>query len=477
LEIIMLRFTERMVGSSHVARREFLRIGGLSCLGAGFGTLWGGSTLAQDAAAFAKVALPKHLRDKSVIFVFCHGGPSQYETFDPKLSAPAGIRSVTGGCQTLVPGMTFGGSFQKLAQLADRVSIVRSYQSSEGNHNIRPIVGKETLGANLGSWYARIAGTNRPHNGMPTNAALFPRAVDPAAQPHQEGFGKFDSAGSLGSSYAPFIVGGGGSLQRDMELKLSRSRLDDRRALLAELDRVRAVYQESGASQERFRDQAFDAILGGVASAFDLSKEDPRTIARYDTALLTNVGQISQKWNNHKFYADHGRTLGKLLLLARRLCEAGAGFVTVTTNFVFDYHADNNNAGCEEGSRYTCLPLDHALAALLTDLQERGLSDKVLVVVTGEMGRTPKLNKNGGRDHWGNITPLLLAGGGLRMGQIIGQSSRDGGEPGTEPLRPENLYGTIMNTLFDLGELRLSRSAPTELLQKIAGWEPIPGLS
>lgn len=472
----MLRITERMDRSSHLARREFLRIGGLSCLGSGLGSLLGVPVFAKKADGVDAAALPKHLRDKSVIFVFCHGGPSQYETFDPKLTAPNGIRSVTGECQTIVPGMTFGGSFQKLAKVADRVSIVRSYQSTEGNHNIRPIVGKETLGANLGSWYSRIAGTNRPHNGMPTNTALFPRAVDPDAGPHQENFGKFDSSGTFGASYAPFIVGGGGTLQKDMELKLSRTRLDDRRALLSELDRVRALYQEGGASQEKFRDQAFDTILGGVASAFDLSKEDPRTIARYDTAPLVQVSQISQKWNNHKHYADHGRTLGKLFLLARRLCEAGAGFVTVTTNFVWDFHADKNNAGCEEGSRYTSLPLDHALSTLITDLHERGLSDKVLVVVTGEMGRTPKINKNGGRDHWGNITPLLLSGGGLRMGQIIGQSSRDGGEPGTEPLRPENLYGTIMNTLFDLGELRLSRSAPTELLQNIAGWEPIPGL-
>src|SRR5207244_4627937 len=128
---------------------------------------------------------------------------------------------------------------------------------------------------------------------------------------------------------------------------------------------------------------------------------------------------------NHQFYADNGKSLGKLLLLARRLCESGCRFITVTTNFVWDMHADVNNAGVAEGMGYMGMPFDHAVSAFLEDVEARGLSDKILLVCCGEMGRTPRINKKGGRDHWGNLAPLLLAGGGLNMGQVIGRSSRN----------------------------------------------------
>ena len=179
---------------------------------------------------------------------------------------------------------------------------------------------------------------------------------------------------------------------------------------------------------DRLKQQAVETILGGAAKAFDLSQEDPRLIARYDTAPLVRPDQISRRWNNYSKYVDNAKSLGKLLLLARRLCEAGCGFVTVTTNFVWDMHADQNNAGVEEGMEYMGLPLDHALSAFIEDCQSRGLSDKILLVATGEMGRTPKVNAKGGRDHWGGLAPLLLYGGGLKMGQVIGQSTRDAGE-------------------------------------------------
>jgi uncharacterized protein (DUF1501 family) len=198
-------------------------------------------------------------------------------------------------------------------------------------------------------------------------------------------------------------------------------------------------------------------------------------VDRYDTAKLINVEKIDKKWNNHKHYADNARTLGKLLLLARRLVERGAGFVTVTTNFVWDMHADVNNAHLVEGMSYMGPPLDHAVSVFLEDLRERGLEDKVLLVACGEMGRTPRINKNGGRDHWGNLGPLLLAGGGLKMGQVIGQSSSNGGEASSEPVRIQNLIGTIMNTLFDTGKLRIIRGVSRELLQ-MADYAPIRGL-
>jgi uncharacterized protein (DUF1501 family) len=126
--------------------------------------------------------------------------------------------------------------------------------------------------------------------------------------------------------------------------------------------------------------------------------------------------------------------------------------------------------------RYMGAPLDHALSAFLTDVEARGLSDKILLVCCGEMGRTPRINRNGGRDHWGNLAPLLLAGGGLKMGQVIGQSDRIGGSPASEPVRNQNLIGTVLNALFDVGKLRVVRGVPREVLQ-MSEYKPIVGLS
>ena len=179
------------------------------------------------------------VRDKSVIFLFLHGGPSQVETFDPKMTAPEGIRSITGEVATTLPGVTFGGSFPKLAKLADKVSIVRSYVPGNANHDIKPIVCKDTLGGNLGSIYARAAGVNHPATGMPSNVILFPQAVDPSTRPGTMLFGKFGDPGSLGAACAPFDPSGAGDLRKDMRLTLPLDRLDDRRALLTQLDRVK----------------------------------------------------------------------------------------------------------------------------------------------------------------------------------------------------------------------------------------------
>jgi uncharacterized protein (DUF1501 family) len=253
------------------------------------------------------------------------------------------------------------------------------------------------------------------------------------------------------------------------------SRLDDRRSLLTSLDLMRREL-DTGLLRERFdglREQAFDTVLGGVASAFDLSQEQPETVARYDTAALVRPESIDKAWNNHERYADNAKSLGKLLLLARRLCERGAGFVTVTTNFVWDMHADANNAGMEEGLRYMGGPFDHAVSTFLQDVRERGLSEKILLVCCGEMGRTPKLNPRGGRDHWGNLAPLLVAGGGLTGGQVIGRSDRQAAEPASEPIRIPHLVATIMHSLFDVSELRLQQGVPREVLQAATAAEPI----
>lgn len=455
-----------------LGRRDFLRVGSLGLGGLSLANLLATQALGAKAAA-------RPVTGKSVIFLFMHGGPSQIETFDPKMDAPAGIRSVTGETSTSQPGVTFGSTFTRLASLADKLAIVRSFRTGDANHDIKPIVGKTTAGANMGSLFARVAGTNDPKTGMPLNAALFPRAVDPAAGPPVEQFGNFLATGGLGSAYSPFVPGGGGPAQKDLELKLDPTRIDDRKNLLTNLDRIRRDLDSAGALPgiDRFQEQALQTILGGVAKAFDLSQEDAATIARYDTAPLVRPEAISRKWNNYPRYVDNAKSLGKLLLMARRLCEAGCGFVTVTTNFVWDMHADNNNAGVEEGMQYMGRPFDHAVASFVDDCEARGLSDKILLVATGEMGRTPKVNKNGGRDHWGGLAPLLLYGGGLKTGQVIGSSTRDAGEPNSDPYGNDNLLATVMHTLLDISQVRLMSSLPQDLLRTLTTSEPIKGLT
>ncbi len=445
------------------SRRDFLRVGSLSL---------GGLALPQLLRAKAEGGA---LRGRSVVFLFMHGGPPQIETFDPKMGAPREFRSVTGEVETAVPGMTFGGTFEKLARRAKRVSVVRSFLTGNGNHDIKPVVCAETLGANLGSLYARVAGTNHPATGMPLNAALYPNAVDATTRTTTQNFGRFEATGMLGSVYAPFVPGAGGQAQKDMSLSIPKERLDDRRALLERLDAWKRATDEEGAldGTDRFRDQAYQVLLGGVAGAFDLSKEDPRVVERYDTSGLIRHDRISTRWNNHKNYLDHVKSLGKLMLLARRLCEAGAGFVTVTTNFVWDFHADQNNATVEEGMRYVGAPFDHAVSAFLDDVESRGLSDKILLVCCGEMGRTPRINAKGGRDHWGKLAPLLLAGGGLKMGRVVGESTSDAGEAQTEPVTVDRLVSTILHTLLDPTQVRLMPNLPDDVLRRVTQDDPI----
>lgn len=455
--------------SRRYGRREFLRIGGLTL---------GGLSLADVLAVRAAGLTSRVTKDRSVVFLFLHGGPSQFETFDPKMSAPAEVRSATDEVTTRIPGVTFGGSFGRLASLADKLAIIRSFTTGDANHDIKPIVCRDTLGANMGSLYSRVAGPNHPVTGVPTNAALYPQAVAPQAMPAIKSFGDFEATGTLGGSAAPFVPGSGGQMQQALQLSIPQGRLDDRRHLLREFDRVRMGLDARGslAGLDETREQAFRMILGGVAGAFDLAREDPRLVARYDTAPLVRPEAISRQWNNYKHYTDNAQTLGKLLLLARRLCEAGCGFVTVTTSFVWDMHADVNNAGMVEGMGYMGLPLDHAVSAFIEDVESRGLSDHILLVVCGEMGRTPRLNAKGGRDHWGNLAPLLLYGGGLRTGQVIGQSTRDGGSPLSEPVTIKHLLATIMQSLLDVGQVRVANGLPSDLVQTVTGGSPIPGL-
>ena len=453
--------------NKNCTRRDFLTVGSLA--GLSLPTLLAGKAAGSEPRRQLTTG-------KSVIMLMMHGGPSQIETLDPKPDAPSNNRSATGRVQTSVPGVWFGGTFPKIAARANHLAVVRNYPVENGNHDIKPVVSPHSLGANLGSLYARVAGTLRG-NGMPTNVALFPSSVEARGPGARNNFGNFTSTGSLGASYSPFVPGAGGQMQQNMTLSLSRERLDDRRALLGQIDTLRRQIDASGSMSavDRFHDQAHDVILSGIARAFDLSHEDQRLVASYDTAGYDRPNSWAHK-NNRNNYTAHARSLGKLLILARRLCEAGCGFVLVNTEFVWDMHQDGNNLGVQEGMDYVGSPFDHAISTYIDDVESRGLSDDILLVATGEMGRTPRLQNNGGRDHWGRLTPLLMHGGGITHGQVIGQSSRDGGEPASNPQRIPNLISTIMHSLFHVGDVRLVSGLPTDVNRVITETQPIPGL-
>lgn len=436
-----------------LSRRAFLTVGGLGCGGAALASLVAGRTAAAEAV--------RHVTGRSVIFLFQQGGPSQFETFDPKPAAPDGIRTVTGVVPTALPGVYFGEALSRLAPLADRFTVVRSFQSNNGGHNIQPIVSVDSLNANIGSLYSRVVGPTRSDSGMPTNTVVFPDAVDREVLKGRAR-GDIAATGTLGSAHAPFIPGAGGQLQKDMRLNLSADKFSQRQHLVEQLDVLRERLEESPEYQrlDDLQRQAYQVLLGGgVADALDLRLEDARTLARYDTRqYVRRDGWSKAARGKAGMYTGHAQAIGKQLLLARRLCEAGCGYVTIHTGYdgVWDMHADGNNLNMVDGMEAVGPAFAHAVAAFIEDVEARGLSDKILLVATGEMGRTPRLNKNGGRDHWGKLTPLFLYGGGIAGGQVLGQSTRDGGEPVSNPLTPKHLVSSILRTLFHHGQLRLA---------------------
>jgi hypothetical protein len=460
---LMTKFSD-----SYLGRRDFLRVGSLGLGGLSLPDFLRAEEALKSVGGIAK--------DKTVIFLFMHGGPSQFETFDPKMDAPSNIHSATGEIKTKIPGITFGPTFEKLAKLNDKFSIVRSFTTQSAAHDSKPIVSKEySSGAQIGAHYAKVAGASHPQFGMPRNVWLHPQAVDAGATDPIMKLGKFDVTGPLGPAYEPFQPSGKSDLRRDMQLTIDPDRLGDRRTLLTSLNQFRRTV-ESGkvtGGLDKFQSQALETLTGGISDAFDITSEEASVIDRYDTSKLIDVSRISKRWNNHQRYANHVKNLGKLLLLARRLAERGAGFITVSTDFVWDMHADNNNATMTEGMDYVGRPFDHAVSAFIEDVEARGLQEKILLVCCGEMGRSPKINGKGGRDHWAGSAPLLLYGGGLNMGQVVGSSTKDGGEPASDRVTIPNLYATIMETILDVGTLRSTPGIPEEVSKVIYGASPI----
>ena len=443
------------------SRREWLRAGWL-----GLGSLG----LADLLGARARAEAPRIVRPgKSVVFLFCSGGPSQIETFDPKPNAAPEVRSQTGWLRSNVPGMEFGGTFPGLAQRADRLAVVHSFTHKTGDH-VQAIeqvfqAGRRG-GSSLGCMVSRLRGSTHPATGLPTSVHLAADEVDPQYSNEKQRMLSADAPAGLGPAYAPFRPEGKGELNQSLRLQLPLDRVDDRRALRTAFDRLRRESDARGlmTGLDRFEQQAFELILGEGRRAFDLSTEDPDLVARYDTGHFQTG-----------FKKFRPSALGKQLLLARRLCERGCGFVTIQ-NPGWDMHADGNNPGIMTGMEMLGRPVDHAVSVFLDDLAERGLANDVLLVITGDFGRTPRMNKSGGRDHWPQLSTLAFAGGGLKMGQVVGRSTAKGDAPATAAISLDHVLATVMHSLFDLSQLRLQPGVPREISRALEAAAPIPEL-
>lgn len=411
--------------------------------------------VASLLAAKAGRATGQESKRTAVIQIFLCGGPSQHDTFDPKPNAPSEIRGPFRPIATRVPGVFVTELFPRLARRMDRISIVRSLNHREGTHHLayhwmqtgyqlnvfqtqeneRPAVGAVT---------SHLRGANR--HGMPPYVTL-PR---PAA---------FGNGAYLGVGCNPFAVDDPNTPNfavRNLQLTtgLTLEQLRDRRGLRQTFDQMSRDLDSRGvaASMDQFDRAAFELLNGNAAKdAFDLSKEDARLRDAY------------------------GRTrLGQSCLMARRLVEAGVTYITIEDFEVmeWDLHGVPPPTTVENGTRIKADHLDRALSALISDLSERGMLDHVLVAAYGEFGRTPRINGNGGRDHWGLVYPALFAGGGLTHGQTIGSSDANGERPKERPFRPDHVLATLYHLLgIDLRRTLTDASGrPREILE---GTEPI----
>ena len=448
-----------------VRRREFLRIGALGL---------GGLTLPR-MLALASGGLDV-VHDKAVVILNLQGGPSQVETFDPKMSAPLEYRAMFGEVKTTLPGVTFGSQFPMLAKLAHKMAVVRSYRhgiSSHGPAALHVAAGGNPTGACMASLYSRVAGITNPKTGIPNNTIVIPAAAGPAYKDLSAVPQRVTATGSLPPAYKAFDPSKGSTLLEDMKLNLPNGRFDDRRQLLKEFNKLRRRVDTQIENASAFEQQALNIVLRGISKAFDLSKEDPRTLARYDTGHIKPDAGTMKRNSYAKQFSPVA--LGKQMLMARRLVEAGCGFLTVTCTG-WDMHGGGKEYTVTDGMPVQAPAVDRAASAFIEDIIQRGLYEKVLLVITGEFGRTPTINPKGGRDHWGNLCTLAFAGGGLKMGQVIGASNKTVSEPARDLVTSNMLLGTVMHTLMDTSTLRLRTNLPDDVRGVISNSRPIPQL-
>ena len=463
----MLRITSNQLvqNCEGGSRREFLRIGALGL---------GGLTLPRMLAVAGEDT--SVVRDKAVVVLNLQGGPSQVETFDPKMTAPREYRAMFGEVKTSLPGITFGSQFPMLAKLANKMAVVRSYRHGIGSHGpaaLHVAAGGNPTKACMASLYARVAGITNPRTGLPNNTIVIPAAIGPDYKNLSAVPQRVTDTGTLPAAYKAFDPSKGSTLLEDMKLNLPAGRFDDRKSLLHELDQLRRRVDSQIENTSTFEQQAMNIVLRGMSSAFDLSKEAQHTLARYDTAAIKPDAGTMKRNSYAKQFSPV--TLGKQMLMARRLVEAGCGFVTVTCTG-WDMHGGGKEYTITDGMPVQAPAVDRAASAFIEDIIQRGLYEKVLLVITGEFGRTPKINNKGGRDHWGNLCTLAFAGGGLKMGQVVGASNKTVSEPARDLVSSNMLLGTIMHTLLDIPNLRLRTDLPDDVQRVISNSRPIPQL-
>ncbi|MCA9060121.1 MAG: DUF1501 domain-containing protein [Planctomycetaceae bacterium] len=406
-----------------IARRSFLKVGGLA-MGAA-----GGMSLPTLMRAQAASPGPKK-SNKAIINIFLGGGPPHQDMWEIKTEAPREIRGEFSPIDTAVPGIQIGECFPKLAAIMDRLVVVRSVVGCSGAHDafqcltgwdrrsIDSIGGRPAIGSVL----SKIYGPRDP--GIPPAVALAEKTRHvPWSEPGPPGY--------LGSAFQPFVPNGGG--MEDLTLNgVTLERLQDRRTLLTSLDGLKREADATGMmdGMDSFSQAAFGVLTSsGLADALDISKEPTEVRERYGDG------------KPYQYQYDGAPTCNEHVLLARRLVEAGARSVTLSFGR-WDSHGKNFDLVRDHGAK-----LDQAVSALVLDLEERGMLNDVTILVWGEFGRTPRVNDNAGRDHWPQVSCALMAGGGMRTGQAIGETNRLGEYAAKRPVNVQEIIATAYHNL------------------------------
>jgi Protein of unknown function (DUF1501) len=403
------------------SRRSFLQLGGMT---------FGATSFGLADLYRAEAAQGKSHSHKAVIQIFLGGGPPHQDMWEIKTEAPSEIRGEFRPISTNVPGIQICEVFPKLAGMMDKAVVIRSIVGCFGRHDafqcmsgwqpedLRSIGGRPSIGAAM----TKLRGPVDPS---------VPAFVGLAEKSKHVEWSDCGGPGFLGASYSAFRPDGPG--MDNMKLNgLSLERLQNRKQLLASLDKLRSDIDTSGvmAGMDTFNARAVDVLTSSkLVDALDLSKEDPAIVARYGDG------------KPYQFQFDGVATRNDHLLVARRLVEAGVRVVSLGFGR-WDSHSKNFDMVRDHGSK-----LDQSLSALIEDLDQRGMLNDVSIVVWGEFGRTPKINSNAGRDHWSQVSCAYLAGGGIRAGQAIGSTNRLGEYATERPVHVQEVLATLYHNL------------------------------